>query len=125
MQVHANAKLGPAGRIALVEAIASGLTLRAAAAAFHVAPATAHRWWHRYRASANKASAAWAQDRSSRPHRQPCRLAGEQEQLIIKARLETNLGPGRLAGIVRFARSTIWKVLWRHGLSRRPHVPTL
>jgi transposase InsO family protein len=25
-----------------------------------------------------------------------------------------------LAGIVRRARSTIWKVLWRHGLSRRP-----
>src|SRR5262249_22285871 len=32
---------------------------------------------------------------------------------------ETNLGPGRLAGIVRRARSTIWKVLARHGLSRR------
>lgn len=30
------------------------------------------------------------------------------------------MGPGRLAGIVRRARSTIWKVLYRHGLSRRP-----
>jgi transposase InsO family protein len=94
--------------------------LRAAAAAFNVSPATAHRCWHRYVASVNEASACWAQDRSSRPHHEPRRLAEEQEEAIIKARLETNLGPGRLAGIVRFARSTIWKVLHRHGLSRRP-----
>jgi transposase InsO family protein len=40
--------------------------------------------------------------------------------LILRARRETNLGPGRLAGIVRRARSTVWKVLHRHGLSRRP-----
>ena len=38
----------------------------------------------------------------------------------MRARQETNLGPGRLAGIVRRARSTIWKVLHRHGRSRRP-----
>jgi hypothetical protein len=47
MDVHANAKLGPAGRFALTEAIASGMTQKAAAAAFCVSPATAHRWWHR------------------------------------------------------------------------------
>ena len=48
MVSHANAKLGLAGRIALVEMIRRGSTLRAAAAAFNVAPATAHRWWHRF-----------------------------------------------------------------------------
>ena len=74
MKVHGNAALGPAGRLALIKAIESGMTLRAAAAALNVAPATAHRWWHRW----------------------------------------------RLAGICRRARSTIWKVLRRHGLSRRP-----
>jgi transposase len=47
MYLHANAKLGLAGRFALVAAIDSGLSLRAAAAAFNVSPATAHRWWHR------------------------------------------------------------------------------
>lgn len=46
MKVHANAALGPAGRLALCDAIESGMTLRAAAA-LNVAPATAHRWWHR------------------------------------------------------------------------------
>jgi len=37
MKVHANAALGPAGRLALVKAIESGMTLRAAAAALNVA----------------------------------------------------------------------------------------
>jgi transposase-like protein len=48
MYLHANAKLGLAGRLALVEAIEEGMTLKAAAAAFSVSPATAHRWWHRW-----------------------------------------------------------------------------
>jgi transposase InsO family protein len=43
------------------------------------------------------------------------------EERILRARRETNLGPARIAGIVRRARSTVWKVLHRHGLSRRPH----
>ena len=42
-------KLGLAGRLELVELIERGATLRAAAAALNVAPATAHRWWHRWR----------------------------------------------------------------------------
>jgi hypothetical protein len=115
MKVHANAKLGPAGRLALVEMVERGATLRAAAAAFNVAPATAHRWWHR----SLSVTGDWAQDRSSRPLRSPRQLTAEEEAPILKARRETNLGPGRLAGIVRRARSTVWKVLRRHGLSRR------
>jgi transposase InsO family protein len=121
MKVHGNAALGPAGRLALVKAIESGMTLRAAAAALNVAPATAHRWWHRWN-SANETerrSGAWLCDRSSRPHRQPRRLSPAEEALILRARRETNLGPGRLAGICRCSRSTIWKVLHRHGLSRQ------
>ena len=62
-------------------------------------------------------------DRSSRPHHQPRRLTAAEEEPILRARRETNLGPGRLAGIVRRARSTIWKVLQRHGLSRKPRAP--
>jgi len=122
MQLHANAKLGPAGRVALVELIDRGMTFRAAAAALGVSPATAHRWWHRRRASvalAPTATSAWFADRSSRPHRSPRRLSAEQERPILEARERTNLGPARLAGIVRRARSTVWKVLWRHGRSRR------
>jgi transposase InsO family protein len=121
MKTHPRATLGPAGRQAIVSAIEGGMTLKAAAAAFNVSPATAHRWWHRSRgvALSDKATGAWWRDRSSRPHRSPRRLTAAEEEPILRARRETNLGPGRLAGIVRRARSTIWKVLHRHGLSRR------
>src|ERR1700742_3131133 len=120
MKVHANAALGPAGRLALVQAIESGMTQKAAAAAFCVAPATAHRWWHRWISAdeEERRSRSWMLDRSSRPHRQPRRLTSAEEEPILRARAQTNLGPGRLAGICRRARSTIWKVLHRHGLSR-------
>jgi transposase InsO family protein len=117
MDVHANAKLGLAGRRELVLAIEGGLSLKRAAARFSVSPATAHRWWHRW-LDGDRQQAALV-DRSSRPLRQPRRLSADQEAVIVRARLQTNLGPGRLAGIVRRARSTIWKVLFRHGLSRR------
>jgi transposase InsO family protein len=120
METHPRAKLGPAGRQALVAAIEDGMTLKAAAAAFNVSPATAHRWWHRKRdAALDGATGDWWRDRSSRPRRSPRRLSAAEEAPILRARRETGLGPGRLAGIVRRARSTIWKVLQRHGLSRR------
>jgi hypothetical protein len=45
MSFHRNAKLGLAGRLALVRAVEEGCSLKAAAAAFNVSPATAHRWW--------------------------------------------------------------------------------
>ena len=122
MNFHANHALGLPQRHALVLAIERGMSLKAAAAAFSVAPATAHRWWHRWRSAgqAERRSLACLRDRSSRPRRQPRRLSAAEEEPILRARRETGLGPGRLAGIVRRARSTIWKVLWRHGLSRRP-----
>jgi transposase InsO family protein len=121
MKVHANAALGPAGRRALVDAIESGMSQKAAAAAFCVSPATAHRWWHRWlgASAAERGSGVWLADRSSRPLRQPRRLSAAEEEPILRARCQTNLGPARLAGLLRRARSTIWKVLHRHGLSRR------
>jgi transposase InsO family protein len=61
----------------------------------------------------------WAQDRSSRPRRSPCLLAASEQARICAARERTGLGPGRLAGVLGRSRSTIWKVLARHGLSRR------
>lgn len=101
------------------------MSQKAAAAAFCVAPATAHRWWHRWLdASAEaRASLVCLLDRSSRPHHQPRLLPADQQERICTARRQTGLGPGRLAGLLQAARSTIWKVLHRHGLSRRPKTP--
>jgi transposase InsO family protein len=117
MQLHANAKLGLSGRYALVCAVEGGLSLKAAATVFSVSPATAHRWWHRWLLGGRRKAAL--HDRSSRPRRSPRQLTAAEEEPVLRARRETNLGPARLAGIVRRARSTIWKVLHRHGLSRR------
>jgi len=47
MQIHGRAKLGPAGRLALTQAVMDGMTLRQAAGCFGVSVATAHRWSHR------------------------------------------------------------------------------
>jgi transposase len=58
MYLHANAKLGLAGRLAMVHAIEEGLSLRAAAAAFSVSPATAQRWWRRWEEEGSKAALA-------------------------------------------------------------------
>jgi transposase InsO family protein len=122
MQFHASHVLGLPQRHALCLAIEGGMSLKAAAAAFNVSPAAAHRWWHRWRSAGDgeRRSLGCLHDRSSRPRRSPRRLSAAEEEPILRARRETGLGPGRLAGIVRRARSTIWKVLHRHGPSRRP-----
>jgi transposase InsO family protein len=118
MYLHANAKLGLAGRLALVRAIEKGCSLKAAAAAFSVSPATAHRWWHRWLDSGRQPSALL--DRSSRPHRSPRLLAADLQERICHCRRNTGWGPRLVAGATGFAHSTVWKVLKRAGLSRRP-----
>lgn len=117
MYLHANAKLGLAGRLALVRAIEEGCSLKAAAAAFRVSPATAHRWWHRWLDGGRQASALL--DRSSRPHRSPRLLAAELQERICECRRKTGWGPRLVAGATGFAHSTVWKVLKRAGISRR------
>ena len=122
MLAHRNAKLGLAGRYALVSAISEGLTLRQAAAAFHVSPATAHRWWHRWKDAGEeaRASSLCLGDRSSRPHRSPRQLAPELAEAICACRRETGWGPRLVAGRTGFCHSTVWKVLRRAGISRPP-----
>jgi Homeodomain-like domain len=73
MHLHANAKLGLAGRLGFVKVIEDGMSLKAAAAAFSVSPATAHRWWHRWLDAGEEArrTLSCLFDRSSRPRRSP------------------------------------------------------
>jgi len=121
MLLHANAKLGLAGRLAMVRAVEDGLSLKGAAAAFSVSPATVHRWWHRWLAGDRQASALV--DHSSRPHRSPRLLPAELQERICDCRRQTGWGPRLVAGATGFAHSTVWKVLYRNGLSRR--LPTV
>ncbi|MGZ6036941.1 MAG: IS481 family transposase [Myxococcaceae bacterium] len=121
MGQHHKAKLGPAGRAQLVSVINAGASFRTAATAMNVAPATAHRWWWRWQQATEteRCSGVWSQDRSSRPHRCPAHTSEELERRVCDARRRTDLGPGRLAGIVGCPRSTVHAVLKRHQISRR------
>lgn len=118
-------RLGLAGRAKLVELVEDGASLRAAAAALGVAPGTAHRWWHRWRAASvtDRASLACLRARSTRPKSCPWGLGAEQQEAILEARRRTGLGPMRLAALTGRHRSTVWKVLHRHGCSGRPPRP--
>ena len=122
MRVHANAKLGPAGRLALVQKVIDGESLRTVAAESAVSVATAHRWWRRWLAASDhdRVTGAWLRDRSTRPHRSPRRLDDEAEAAICAVRQATGWGPRLVAGATGRPHSTVWKVLKRHGLSRRP-----
>jgi transposase InsO family protein len=59
-------------------------------------------------------------DRSSRPRCSPRLLASELQERICDCRRQTGWGPRLVAAVTGFAHSTVWKVLRRHGLSRRP-----
>ena len=118
MYLHANAKLGLAGRLALVRAIEDGRSPKQAAACFSVSPATVHRWWHRWLDGGRQLEALL--DRSSRPHRSPRLLAPDLQERICDCRRKTGWGPRLVAGATGFAHSTVWKVLRRAGISRRP-----
>jgi transposase len=121
-QKPARSPSGQAGRYALVCAVDGGMTLKAAAAAFGVSPATAHRWWHRWLAAGEEArqTLSCLFDRSCRPHRSPRRLAAELEQSICECRRRTGWGPRLVGDATGFAHSTVWKVLRRAGISRPP-----
>src|SRR4051812_35414493 len=109
-------KLGLQGRLELVRLIEGGATLRAAAAALSVAPATAHRWWHRWQAAsdAERVSRSCLRTRPSRPRSCPWGLDGEAEAAILTARAKTNRADAVAVSHGRH-RSRIYKVLARHG----------
>lgn len=122
MVLHRNAKLGLAGRFALVRAVEDGASLRQAAAAFSVAPATACRWSRRWQTASDldRATLSCLHDRSSRPLRMPRLLPVREQRRICAARRQTGWGPRLLTLKTGHPHATISKVLRRHGLSRPP-----
>jgi transposase InsO family protein len=124
MRFHRNAKLGLAGRFALVQARASGLSMREVASRFCVSPATVCRWWRRWveASEQERCSLACLVDRSSRPSRMPRLLPVREQRRIVAARRQTGWGPRLLTAPTGHPHATISKVLRRHGLSRPPRV---
>lgn len=124
MRLHRNAKLGLAGRFALVQAREQGLSMREVATRFSVSPATVCRWHGRWLQASEqeRSTLVCLLDHSSRPRRMPRLLPASEQRRICAARRETGWGPRLLTLRVSHPHSTISKVLVRNGLSRPPRV---
>jgi len=115
---HRNARLTQFGRLLLVQRITElGWPPAQAAESLGVSRATAYKWLARYRAQGQAGLA----DRPSRPHRCPHALTAAQVRRVLAARRRHRQGPHRLAWQLGMARSTIYGVLRRHGMSRLAH----
>lgn len=112
---HRKAKLTPFGRLLLVQRVeAQGWPAVRAAESVGVSRATAYKWLRRYR----QQGTAGLEDQTSRPTRSPRALTREQVERVLAARRELRQGPHRLAFVLGMPRSTIYRVLHRHGASR-------
>jgi transposase InsO family protein len=99
-----------------------GMTRRQAAAWRRVSPSTVQYWVDRRRAATAEqiASGEWADDRSSRPHRQPRLTSGAEHDRVCEARRRTGWGPRLIASEIGLPHSTVSRCLERRGLSRAP-----
>ena len=120
MRFHRNAKLGLAGRYALVKAVEEGLSVREAARRHGVSPATACTWSRRWRAASSeeRRTLSCLFDRSSRPYRSPRSLPASLQARICAERRRSGHGPRPIAARLGQAHATVWKALRRGGCSR-------
>ena len=125
MVLHRNARLGLAGRCALVADVESGCSCREAARRRGVSPTTACKWWRRWLEATpeQRRTLACLEDRSSRPHRCPRLLPAVEQDRICAARRRSGWGPRLIAGETGHAHATVWRALLRAGISRSPKTP--
>jgi transposase len=125
MGIHRNARLGLAGRRALVADVEAGCSCREAARRCSVSPTTACKWWRRWSQATleQHRSLGCLEDRSSRPRRCPRLLPASEHQRICAARRRSGWGPRLTAGETGHAHATVWRALRREGISRPPRQP--
>ena len=114
-------RLGLAARIEMVRRRQAGQSLRQIARALACSPSTVKTQCDRWNAAAEAAREDFSCLAPRRPIPRSCphALGPEAEREILAARARTNWGPMRLTVLTGRHRSTIWKVLARHGQSRR------
>ena len=114
MKVHANAPLGPKGRLVMVSRVVEhGWSLAAAAEAAGVSERTCSKWVGRYRAEGE----AGLLDRSSAPRSIPHRTPDELVDVIVALRRLRMTG-AEIAFCLAMALSTVSAVLARVGLGK-------
>src|SRR4051794_41563708 len=120
MGLHRKARLGLAGRRALVADVAAGCSCREAARRRGVSATTACKWWRRWREASEleRRTLACLEDRSSRPRRSPRLLSASEQARVCAARQRSGWGPRLIAGETGHAHATVWRALKRAGISR-------
>lgn len=116
---HANAKLTPAGRLAMVKTVVeNGWPQTRVAERFQVARGTVSKWVARYLAGGKAA----LQDHSSRPYRSPNQTPKRTERRIVALRVSRRWGPHRIAYHLHLPQSTVSKVLTRYRVPLLGHI---
>src|SRR3954468_12792131 len=114
MKVHANAPLGPKGRLTMVlRVVEQGWSLTPAASAASVSDRTCGKWVRRYRVEGQ----AGLLDRSSAPRSIPHRTSDELVEVIVSLRRLRMTG-AEIAFCLAMALSTVSAVLLRVGLGK-------
>ena len=111
MRVHRNAKTTPKMRQLIVTRAQQGWTYARIALALGISVRTVAKWVARSR------QVDGLVDESSRPHRQPRRLAAAREAAIVALR-RTRATAWQISVALRMPRSTVTRVLGRVGLNR-------
>lgn len=107
---HRKARTTVFARQLIVERVAAGWPPAHVAEQLGISRATVYKWLRRWR----QEGSAGLVDRSSRPHRQPRRLADAVEHRIMELRRSSHRGPVWLAAQLGLPASTIGRVLQRH-----------
>jgi len=106
-------------RCRIVQAMLDGASPATAAQAHGASRATGYRLWQRYR------QGGWEALRERPPvaRRCPHKLDPDAEAQIVALRRSTGWGPTALGAALCRPASTVWRVLARHGVSRRERQP--
>ena len=116
---HANAALTPRQRLRLARAVVEdGWTPGYAAAVFQVARHDGQTLG----GTVWQAGPAGMVDRSSRPHRSPCRTPRPLVRRIVHLRWRQRLGPVEIAARLGVPASTVYAVLRRCRINRLSHI---
>jgi transposase InsO family protein len=114
MNIHPSARFTPAGRALLVRRVTQeSWTVDEAAEAAGVSPRTAYKWLSRFEVEGPEGLL----DRSSRPRSSPTQISPEWQKLVVEFRRLRMTGAA-IAKKLRIPRSTVARILKRHGLER-------
>ncbi len=112
--LHGNARLTVCARLEMVKQVLAGWPQTEVARQFRVSRATVSKWLGRYRVEGNLGLL----DHSSKPSRSPYLTSQRVVHAIHALRRSRSWGPHRIGWQLGVARSTVYAVLRRAGLSR-------